>query len=1037
MYHYLVYTLFFLSGATGLIYQLVWVRKLVLLFGNTTYATSAILTAFMGGLALGSYLIGRYADRIKKPLQLYGKLELGIGGAAIAILFLFIPISDAVYVWLFRTIGNNLIIINIFRFVLAVFILIIPTTLMGGTLPVISKYFIRKSDEFGKRVGRLYSFNTFGAVIGAFFTGYFLIYAFGVQATLWIAIILNVLIGLIAMFLDRKDELPVPEQTKKKENGKKPQERQSGEKAKISPYGPNKAKLAVWLFGAAGFVSLAYEVIWTRALIFFISSTTYSFTIILTTFLIGIALGSSLMAKWVDRVRRLILWFAIFEIIIALAAILTIPLFMNLTAIQGYFLKLIEFENWTQVSIILFLSAFFIMIIPTICMGAAFPVVNRIYVENLKKLGQGVGNVYMANTIGAILGSFLSGFLLLPVFGLNGSILALALVNLAIGLILMVSEHDFSERKTSYLAYSGVAALLFLAIALTTFTTKPIFVRGAGFKDARLLHYKDTAAATVSVLEKKDQLNIWGRNVRYLNVNGHNTAHTTYSDMIIHKMLAHLPMMFTPNPRDVLVVGFGFGNTCQSFLEYDNINTVDCVELVEYEKETAEYFKEESEGVFDDERFNFIVTDGRNYILAAEKKYDIISINSVDPKFSPTLYTEDFYRLVRKRLNEDGQIVVWLPIYGMNLAEVKALTKSFINVFPAAELWYNNPEHLLLIGKKGNYPINVETLKYRISKPRIWKSLKEIHLNDPYTLLSTFFCGRQMLSQFAGTVESHSDNNPIVEFSRITTKDMIPEVYRELLKIRETVLLYSENFKALGETEEVRKRILDYEREMKNLIAAFFNYRLFAPEPEAQTMLAELVGKMQQILDEEPHNDFALIQYVDLISHQDAVANQKYFDQAIEIAPDFAKARVLSGLSFATKGEWERALESYEKALEINENYITALSNAGFALIQLKKWAEAKAMYEKLLSVDPGNPFTHSTIAQVYYMLEDYDAAISHMKIAIEGQPEQASLYFNLGKMYQKSGQIQDAIQAFKAGLEITPYDQRAIQILEELEKQK
>ncbi len=1033
----LIYLLFFLSGAAGLIYQLIWVRKLVLIFGNTTFATSSILTAFMGGLALGSYLIGKYADRIKSPLKFYGLLELGIGASATLILFLFLPISDAIYIWLFGVIGNSSVIFNIVRFLLSIVILIIPTTLMGGTLPVISKYFIKTSDNFGQRLGRLYAINTLGAVIGAFLTGYFLISMFGVSTTLWIAIILNLAIGVAAILLSNQKSEIKPATVPKEKRSKKEKQPTHSIPVKIRQYDTRTAKLVLWLFGAAGFASLAYEVVWTRALIFFVSSTTYSFTIILTTFLVGIALGSFVMAKWVDRLKRLLLWFAVFEIIIALAAIVSIPLLLNLDSIQIWLMQIFQTNNWTQVSIQLFLTGFSILIIPTLCMGAAFPVVNRIYVENIDKIGRGVGNVYMANTIGAILGSFLAGFVIIPLVGLNASILLLAVINLGIALILIFFEKDFQARKMQYLLFASASILIFLLIVFSTFTTKPIFLKTAGFYDTRLLDYKDTAAATVSVLEKKDQINIWGRNVRYLNVNGHNTAHTTFSDMIIHKMLAHLPMLLTPNPKHALVVGFGFGNTCRSFLDYEMIKTVDCVELVNYEKRTAEFFKTENEGVFSDPRFNFIVNDGRNYILASQKQYDIISINSVDPKFSPTLYTEEFYRLCRARLNEDGQLVAWLPIYGMSLEEVQALVKSFINVFPNSSLWYNNPEHLLLVGMKGYYPIDLAVVKSRMESPKVASSLAAIHLSDPFAFLATFFCGEQMLNKFAGSVPSHNDDHPVVEFSRIPTKDMIPDVYQELLKCRESVLLYCTNFEVFGEIEPVRNQIFRYETELKNLMAAFFTYRMYGNNPQEKEMVAEAINSIRKILDDAPANDFALIQYVDLISHQDLLTDKKYFEEAVAKAPSFAKAYVLLGLELADRNEWEQALEFYQRAIQINDTYVTAYLNVGYANIQLQEWEQAKFSFERLLSLDPENPFAYSTIAQVYYMLNDFQKAIQYMTLAIKNQPEQANLHFNLGRMYQKHNQIKQAIEAFEKGLQISPYDQRARLVLEELKKMK
>ncbi len=1032
MIQHLVYLLFFSSGVAGLIYQLIWVRKLVLIFGNTTYATSGILTAFMAGLALGSYLFGRYADRIKSPLKLYGYLELGIGVAAMLILFFFLPVSDALYKWLFGLIGNIPLVFNIVRLLLSLIVLIVPTTLMGGTLPAISKFVINHSSHFGQRLGRLYGLNTMGAVLGAFFTGFFFIYLFGVNVTLWIAVVINLLVGLTALLLAKKS---LPKAIEKQPRTKAMSKLEAPTSQAIRPYSARTAQVVLWLFGLSGFVSLAYEVVWTRALIFFVSSTTYSFTIILTTFLVGIALGSLIVARYVDRFHRLLVWFSLFELIIAIAALATVPLLLHLDAIQLWLTKLLPSTSWTGVSFQLFFTAFTILILPTLCMGAAFPVVNRIYVESTATVGEGVGTAYMANTIGAIFGSLMAGFVIIPVLGLNTSILALASINLAIALAGVFLEKDFSVRYMKYLSYAGAGLVIFGGLAIATFTTQPVFLKTAGFFDTRLLHHKDTAAATVSVLEKKDQINIWGRNVRYLNVNGHNTAHTTFSDMIIHKMLAHLPMLLTPNPKHVLVVGFGFGNTCRSFLEYDLVKSLDCVELVDYERKTADFFRTENAGVFEDPRFTYIVNDGRNYILAARKQYNIISINSVDPKFSPTLYTEEFYRLCRARLAEDGQLVAWLPIYGMNLEEVQALVKSFIKVFPNASLWYNNPEHLLLIGIKGYYPIDLALVLSRIALPQVAASLRDIHLSDPKALLATFYCGSQMLDKFAGESISHSDDHPIVEFSRVATKEMVPEVYQELLKYRESVLQYCIHVEAMGETEAMRQQIFQYETKMKNVMAAFFTYRMYGNNPEHKDVVAEAIRSIRTALDGEPRNDFALMQYVDLVSHQDLGTDRKYFEQAVAIAPNFSKAYVLLGLEQANIAQWERAREFFQQAIQITDRYPTAYLNLGYTEIQLQRWEAAKQAFERLISLDPDNPFVYSTIAQVYYMLEKYPEAIRAMQRAIKDQPKQANLYFNLGRMYQRNNQISEAIAALKQGLKISPYDQRARMLLEDLSK--
>jgi tetratricopeptide (TPR) repeat protein len=266
---------------------------------------------------------------------------------------------------------------------------------------------------------------------------------------------------------------------------------------------------------------------------------------------------------------------------------------------------------------------------------------------------------------------------------------------------------------------------------------------------------------------------------------------------------------------------------------------------------------------------------------------------------------------------------------------------------------------------------------------------------------------------------------------------MIPDVYQELLKCRESVLLYCTNFEVFGEIEPIRNRIFQYETEMKNLTAAFFTYRMFGANPEQKEMVAEAINSIRKILDDEPANDFALMQYVDLVSHQDLATDRKYFEAAVAKSPSFAKANVLLGLELANRNEWEPALEFCQRAIQINDKYVTAHLNAGYANIQLQRWEQAKQSFERLLSLDPENPFAYSTIAQVHYMLNDYQTAINYMNMAIKNQPEQANLYFNLGRMYQKNNQVKNAIAVFEKGLKISPYDQRARLVLEELKKMK
>ncbi len=1029
----MIYILFFLSGASALIYQLIWLRELGLVFGNTTYATSAILTAFMGGLALGSYIFGKKADKVKSPLRLFAWLELGIGLLAIAILFFFVPVMQAVYKWAFG-IALYSWVLNAIRFLLAIIMLIIPTTLMGGTLPAISKYLIKQADRFGKKIGWLYAINTLGGVVGAFFTGYFLIRIFGMTFTYWVAILADLLVAYFAFKLYKRVPRPSKVEKKKKSKEKISSPATLSESGgQIRPYSAKTAKMCLWAFGIAGFASLAYEVVWTRALLFYISSTTYSFTAILVTFLVGIALGSWIMSLFVDRIKNLVLWFGVIEMLIALAAILSIPLIQNQALMQKWMLALFSIENWNHVVAMLFISTFVTLIIPTLLMGAAFPVVNRIYVKSIPQMGQGVGKVYMANTIGSIVGSFLSGFVLLPLLGINFCIVFLAAVNLIIGVGVTFFETGWKEKQKFAYAYSGAAVLLFLVFAFLFGQTKPLFMNSISFTDTKLLYHKDAPSATLSALESRDDINIWGDYVRYVNVNGHNTAHTTFADIVIHKTLAHLPMVLHPDPRSALVVGFGFGSTSKSFLTH-NIGAVHCVELLRSEIETAKFFKRHNEGVFRDPRFAYIVNDGRNFIQAINHKYDIISVNAVDPKFSPMIYTTEFYQQCKKKLNSNGMAVAWLPLYGMTVDEVRALMKSFVDAFPNSSLWFNNPEHLLLLGINGDMEISATTVVERMSRPAVKADLAEIELDTPYALLSTFFCSIQNLIQITAGAEAHTDDKPIVEFSHVATSELYPEVYDELIKYKERLFPYLRDIYAMGDMVQVTNLFRYYEDAMGDLIKGLFLYRIYerqaAQYPEEIEKAVKLVTNA---IDYQPENTFALMLYADLFRHFDLAKARPYLQRAVEEQPDFAKGHVLLGLECMERTKLDSAIAFFQNAIDINENFANASLNLGIAYAQKQEWPLSEEALTRTVELRPENGFAHSSLSQVLYVQDKFDQAIHHAARSVELFPNQPNFYFNLAMMYRKKGEKDKAIQLFEQGLELAPADERAKSVLQEL----
>jgi spermidine synthase len=1018
----IVYLLFFLSGFCGLVYELVWLRKLALIFGNTTIATSVVLFTFMAGLAAGSMIFGRLIDRQTSALKWYGQLELGIAVSALIILYVLIPLSNYLYVFIFQSVSTSDAVLTLARFFFASLLLIVPTTLMGGTLPIISKSLIQEERTLGAQIGRLYSLNTFGGVLGVFCTAFYLLRGWGEDRTLWLAILLNALIGIIALQLAKRQQAaaaPIKKNDAVQPTVSKP--------SRVSA--PAVSSMIVWLFALAGFASLAYEVVWTRALLFFVSSSTYSFALILAAFLLGIALGSQALAIRVDKLRRPLWTFALVEGCIAVYALFSILLMQNMEFIQVWLLQFLHVSQWSHIVFFLTLSVFVLLLIPAFCMGAAFPIVTRIYITSLPPLGDRIGRVYMYNTAGGILGSLCAGFVLLPWLGINGSIIFLACINWAAATIAYAYENDDIGSKKMRLAFGFAALALVILIGVNVSHRSSLFQQTTSFQKSKVLYYEDASAATLSVLERADDINPWGRNVRLLNINGNNTAHTTFSDIIIHKMLAHLPMLIHPEPQSALVIGFGLGNTCHSFLQYPVLQQLDCVELVKEEKFTAQFFREENQGVFDDPRFHYIVNDGRNYILATSRTYDVISTNAVDPKYSPMLYTEEFYRLAKKKLNENGLLVAWLPLYGMSQSEVLALIKSAVAVFPNTTLWYNNPEHMLLLASDSPLSIDYRHLSAAMKIPTVKASLQQIFLDNPDALLSTFFMGDNSLNELVEDSSPHTDQHPIVEFSRVASRMLDPELYRSLMSKKENVSRYCQ-----GMTAEDGQRLHRYEMSMYEMLKGLYQYHFVSTPAFLDTAQTQQALKlMKQAIDQVPENDFNLIYFLDWVQQRDLQDVVPYLDRAIQRAPRFAKAIVLHGLAQSQRGNWQSALQDYQTATAINANYVSALFNAGVAQVNMQQWPQAAQSMNRVIQIQPENVFAHSTLAQMYYMLKDYPKALQHASRSIELLPSQANSYFNQGAILEKMGDIPKAIRAFEKGLQLAPTDARAQQKLQQL----
>ena len=786
----IILILIFLSGASGLVYEVVWQRVLNLVFGNTTFATATIVASFMGGLALGSFVFGRLADRFKKPLRLYAYLEFGIGLFALAFPFILSGIT-ALYVSIQQQIATTFYLSSLMKFGLCFLVLIVPSFLMGGTLPVMGKFFVRKLEKLGRGVGGLYGFNTLGGVLGAFSAGFILINWLGVRGTTYAAIAVNILIAGLALGMDRYGLSDTAGETGP---GK-----ESDNNTDRPVYPGHTVRIILIVYALSGFCALAYEVLWTRILVFFLGNTTYVFTTMLTTFLLGLALGSLIFNRILDKGKHLLHFLALIEVFIGIFAILPLLGFHQYGdfVIDRY---IASRGSWPALVGIRYLSSLIIMFIPTLLMGVAFPLVNKIYIGSLKDISHGIGNVYALNTLGNVVGSFAAGFVLIPFIGITKSILLVASINLALGAMVFLSSSASLIKHR--LIWAASVAVVTVGVLVATIVSPGIVLQKVYPGDA-LAYYKEGSSATVAVKQTA-----YGD--KQLIVNGHTEVPIDYQSLRAFHMLGHVPLLLHENPKGVLILAFGAGITSGAVAEHP-VDRIDAVEISPEVIKANWYFGMENQDVMSDDRVNVMAEDARNYLLYTQKRYDVIISDSTHPTASDSwvLYTREFYELCEERLKPGGLMSQWLPLHGFAADDYRGVIKTFQTVFPYTTVWFTN-EHSLVVGSTERLTIDFTLLTRRMQDARVKEDLEDYKLSDPFALLGHFVMGEESLKKYTQGVQINTDNQPFVQFAEARSKaeDPITQNLSGLFEYRESVFPLLTNMG--DESQDIKAKVERY-----------------------------------------------------------------------------------------------------------------------------------------------------------------------------------------------------------------------------------
>ncbi|HEX2929911.1 MAG TPA: fused MFS/spermidine synthase [Candidatus Binatia bacterium] len=1135
---------FFFSGAAGLIYQVVWTRMLTQIFGNTTYAIATVLSAFMAGLAIGSYLFGQIADRGKNDFLLYGILEAGVGVYGFLVPWIF-AMAQKIYGPIFGLNESYPFLFNLVLFFLSFVLLVFPTLLMGATLPVLSRFYVRSFAQFGRRVGDLYATNTLGAVIGCAAGGFLLIPTLGMRETVYVAAGVNMVIAVVILIVDRlRDKTPLPV-------APEPTETAAPQTAEQS------SSMLRWVvlvsFGLSGFASLVYENAWTRSLTLVIGSSIYSFSTMLVTFLIGLALGGFIYARALGQREARLSTFGLIELWVGLSALATIPLFERLPLI---FLRLLHgFGDTFTVFLYLqiFLSAL-VMFIPTILLGMTFPLVARLFTQSLYRVGSGVGSSYAANTVGAVLGAFAGGFILIPNLGVQNAIIFAVVMNLLIGAWLVISD----PRLSMIPRYDLGLAVIVLAIivpfkihrwdphVLTSGVTiyadryESLPTNSLRLEEMRrddVLYYREGLTTTVSVHR------IPGSDYVYFKSNG--KIDGSYGDALSQLMTSYIAMLLHPKAETALTIGLGSGMSAKALATFKSLKEIEVIEIepamiaaskyfdrawvpmeklpagvsfpakpndghrfvydsvgddaktrVWYdEKAKRLYYKGVMESgarselmklssdldyrgaidrlyrsarqsrhssVLEDPRVRVIPTDGRNYILATPKYYDVITAEPSNPWIAgiANLYTREFYRVIKSKIKDDGIFAQWFHNYSMSPDDFRMVFRTFVEAFPYVSLWSMKESDFLLVGSKHEQKFDYAAVKALYDDNKMLRSdLDYLGLSDVYAVQGFYRMNRDGFLAFSKGASINTDDGAELEFSapknlRRSTTELNRRIMTPFLvdtppwlKSKPPPIPPAMHHFYLAQSYGAS---LSRNRALNELEQSI---KLDPKNPKFRLLKMKLLLEQDKSTEAAKEALAALEQGAEYIPEVLGMSDEFYLPEAKQIyrkVIDMGNKDVLPYLGLGNialhGGELPEAEKWFVQARDIQAEHPAVLLAWGRLLaakaqrvtdekLMNSQLQEARTLLEKSKAKGEDSATIHSELGAVYYKLKMWEKAAEEYNEALRMRRRRNDLRFSLGQAYAQLGKIGEAEQKYREILSLAPDDADALKALQDLGK--
>jgi len=873
------------------------------------YAISMVLAAFMAGLGLGTYLVGKLLERYSQPLSIYAILELGIGLWALLVPVLLDNV-DHLHSIMHPVFEFSTLLDAMLHFGLSSLVLLVPTILMGGSLPALTTCCTEGLPQLGGRLSLLYALNTLGAAVGTWWVGFYALPNLGMNTTNIIAAIINIAIGITFL-------------SPKLFTTKNP--------AKVIKSGriiPDDKKTSYFLMGGicvAGLSAMIYEIAWTRTLILVLGSSTYAFSCILMVFLLGIALGSFIYNQLIKKITFGMAGFCLIQILIGAFSLISLPAFSLLPRIYLILYNLLPSNISWAIQIIRFVIPMTILIIPTTLMGLVFPLAAKLYSQETEEVTVCVCQIYGFNTLGDVFGAFLTGFFFLSILGAQNTLKMAIIMNLLTGIVgiwLLLEKSKITQGLSMVALFIvGLALLqpqwdkylLNRGVSIYAKAINPMLPIENSSKD-EILYYKEGLNDVVSVYQHPE-------GQRSLKINGKTDASNSPVDMSTQLLLGYIPLFMHQNPQKSFVIGLGSGVTVRTLAQYDFIREVDCAEIEPAVIEASSYFNPENGNILQNPKVNIIIEDARWYIRSNPKVYDLIVSEPSNPwiKGVGNLYSTDFYRSCLRRLTSGGVMCQWLQTYELSQETLRMVINSFRNVFPYCQLWFNPPSNAMILGSKQPFVFNFTRIESLINyNDFIKQEIKRIlSIDIPLDCLVYFELNNNEITKLTQGALLNTDDYPRLEFLapyNLTMNTVIPN--HEMIR-------------------SYKKGILPPNIRLANSKKIFpedYYYRL------SQVYLK--VGLDRRI------NRYIYWAYESI-------------DKALKMNDRDARFYVVRGRINTAREAFLEAEKDFRRSLELDPlNYEPYLELA-YLFEEQKKWAEAQSYYQQALKRAPQNSKIH------------------------------------------------------------------------------